>query len=434
MIKVFTHGFALLAGIVLGSMVLLAGCGGDLAGDGFGEFTITIDPGMINGSVNASVKSADKGATVTLTIVPDPGCTLKAVSVSGESGNVPTSVSGINKRTFIMPGEDVYVIAEFSQLYTIAIDSEISNGSVVPSVFSAIQGTEVYLTITPDNFHQISNISVNRQSGTPVSLTFVSDTERRFTMPGEPVMVTAVFTELPKFKITIAGPFANGAVASDLGQAYAGLDVRLTITPAAGFRLRTITVSGLENPSIPLSGSGLTRTFTMPGEAVTVTAVFEEAKAGLMIDNFEPTGANNGTSIWDLNNSGYFSWENPQFHFSSDAKDGPLAGRVICTNWWSRVGRGFSSPIDLSGYSRIIVWMKSDNTDVSFGFRLQSANGWTNWDETYTLGPVTEANVWQQFEFPLDEGINSCNLSAVTEWNFNLSTPCTIYIDSIMAE
>jgi len=58
--------------------------------------------------------------------------------------------------------------------------------------------------------------------------------------------------------------------------AYEGETVTLTIAPDAGYELSSITVYhyGTET-TIPLSGTGLTRTFKMPAGHITVVAVFK---------------------------------------------------------------------------------------------------------------------------------------------------------------
>jgi archaellin len=62
---------------------------------------------------------------------------------------------------------------------------------------------------------------------------------------------------------------AGGSVTADRTSAETGETVTLTITPAAGYELVSLTANG-----VTLYGSGDTRTFTMPARDVTVTAVF----------------------------------------------------------------------------------------------------------------------------------------------------------------
>ncbi|MDR0795411.1 MAG: DUF6383 domain-containing protein, partial [Tannerella sp.] len=87
------------------------------------------------------------------------------------------------------------------------------------------------------------------------------------------------------------GPYVGGKVTTAppyIGKA--GQLITLVITPDAGYELESITVVNLNNQSvvIPLSGTGNTRTFTMPAHHVCVLAVFksngtavEEVRNGL---------------------------------------------------------------------------------------------------------------------------------------------------------
>ena len=61
----------------------------------------------------------------------------------------------------------------------------------------------------------------------------------------------------------------NGTVTASPTSAAAGEEVTLTVSPSAHYQLSTISASG-----VTLSGSGNTRTFTMPASNVTVSATF----------------------------------------------------------------------------------------------------------------------------------------------------------------
>ena len=77
-----------------------------------------------------------------------------------------------------------------------------------------------------------------------------------------------------KYDVNIS-EMTNGSVAASAARAEAGETVTLTITPSAGYKLATIAVTDTDEGNVALSGSGNTRTFTMPAKAVTVSATFE---------------------------------------------------------------------------------------------------------------------------------------------------------------
>ena len=77
--------------------------------------TVTIQPSL-NGKVTADNISAAEGATVTLTVQPDAGYTLAALTVTDGNGNKLTLVAnGNGKYTFTMPATNVTVAATFAK-------------------------------------------------------------------------------------------------------------------------------------------------------------------------------------------------------------------------------------------------------------------------------------------------------------------------------
>ena len=71
------------------------------------------------------------------------------------------------------------------------------------------------------------------------------------------------------------GTFDNGTVAaSKTSGVAAGETVTLTVTPASWYDLKTLAVTAADSSAVATSGTGNTRTFTMPAQNVTVTATF----------------------------------------------------------------------------------------------------------------------------------------------------------------
>ena len=75
------------------------------------------------------------------------------------------------------------------------------------------------------------------------------------------------------YTITIANGITNGTVTANPASATAGSTVTLTITPAVGYSLNSISAATGSN-TVTLSGTGNTKTFTMPAGNVTVNASF----------------------------------------------------------------------------------------------------------------------------------------------------------------
>ena len=102
------------------------------------------------------------------------------------------------------------------------------------------------------------------------------------------------------YYVGVALSYAGGKVeATTAGDnpwlAVEGSEVTLTATPDAGYRLDTLYAVDYNNPRrpVPLTGSGLTRTFTMPAHHITVVAVFR--LTGVSVEDI---GDNRGMKVY----------------------------------------------------------------------------------------------------------------------------------------
>ena len=77
------------------------------------------------------------------------------------------------------------------------------------------------------------------------------------------------------YSVTI-GETTNGQISVSSTEVTAGTTVTITATPSQGHKFSGITVTGADGSSIETSGTGNTRTFTMPSQNVTVSATFAE--------------------------------------------------------------------------------------------------------------------------------------------------------------
>ena len=99
-----------------------------------------------------------------------------------------------------------------------------------------------------------------------------------FFMPVANVTISAEFELIPTFAITIAEGIENGTVVADKQEAAEGDVITLTITPAEGFELDYITVTGVNtNVAVPVEDNK----FTMPADAVNINAAFKATATGI---------------------------------------------------------------------------------------------------------------------------------------------------------
>ena len=232
---------------------------------------------------------ATANATVTISTSPATGYELKTLTVKkADNAEVSVTKNG-NNGSFTMPEENVTVSAEFQKInYTISLDPNMSNGTVTASKGGqpvsaenpANYQDEITLTAVPDTGFTLKSLSYKPGEGEAVSVTGEGNT-RTFTMPASNVTVSATFEGLPFNITTVLDPTiggtvsvtGNGVTTNDGTKAKAGTEVTLTVTPNTGFDLvsGSVTVTKASGETVNVTDNK----FTMPTEAVTVTATFE---------------------------------------------------------------------------------------------------------------------------------------------------------------
>jgi hypothetical protein len=179
--------------------------------------TVVIAP-TTNGTVTFSPEAPTPGGTVTLTVTPDPGYKITKSDVEAELTIDPGSAQA-------------------------------------PSL----------MDVTPPN------VGVKLELGGEDPADLNASREYTFTMPEEPysVLVTATFTGIPLFDVTVASS-DHGSVTADKAQAAEGETVTLTITPETGYELDELYyMNGTEK--VTITGTS----FQMPAANVEVHATFK---------------------------------------------------------------------------------------------------------------------------------------------------------------
>lgn len=124
-------------------------------------------------------------------------------------------------------------------------------------------GELVTVTIAYNVGH--NNAVVGTSTGTPVKK--VSDTKYTFLMPNNDVVITASASVM-SFKISVNKN--DGGNVSVKSVANYGETVTVTLSPAEGYSVGNVSASG-----VGLSGSGNTRTFSMPAGNVVLNVSFK---------------------------------------------------------------------------------------------------------------------------------------------------------------
>jgi len=150
----------------------------------------------------------------------------------------------------------------------------------------AAEGDAVSFLVAAETGYTIESVSWKTDTGAAMPLTAaVGSAAYSFIMPGEAVTVTAAFEELvSKYNVTYVVNLPEGGTIGGVKPAKAkeGDTVSFTVEANAGYTLERVirssgggvvkTVTAVDGVS---DGSAVGYSFTMPGEDVTITAVFD---------------------------------------------------------------------------------------------------------------------------------------------------------------
>ncbi|MBP5719000.1 MAG: InlB B-repeat-containing protein, partial [Abditibacteriota bacterium] len=247
-------------------------------------------------------KVAGVGAKIEPTPTLPTGYEIKKITVKDESQNdVSTDVSADTKG-FIMPEYSVTVDIEFGKISSaITIVQPNTGGTItvkngdatLSSGTSADYGDAITLSNTSATGFNFVSYKVTK---TGDENTTIEASNGSFSMPHYPVTVTATFEGAPFGITTVCDPTIGGTVEITGGgvttnenatTAKAGTEVTLTVNPATGFNVGTVKY----NDTTITASEGAYK-FTMPAEAVTVSATF----AGHPVSVSLTVAGNEGTS------------------------------------------------------------------------------------------------------------------------------------------
>ena len=171
-------------------------------------YLVSIDEGIINGTVAASVYEAPEGTNVILTVRPESGYRLIPDSLTYNEVEIALNEEG--EYHFSMPAEDVVITAEFEpipeNIFTIVTDPDISHGKISSDKLEAAAGEKVVIRVTPNNNYRLKVNSLQYNNG----IIRKNGGEYAFEMPEEDVVITAKFEQIPS-EHTESGNLTGGS-------------------------------------------------------------------------------------------------------------------------------------------------------------------------------------------------------------------------------
>lgn len=216
------------------------------------------------------VTEAAAAATITVATEPAAGYELATLTYTPE-GESPVDIKDAG--SFTMPAKAVEVNATFSLIppSQYAITKSTENGTFKVKVGSeevttATEGATVVISdYEGATGYEFASVSVKKNSNNDA----VSVSENSFTMPGEAVTVTVVFSKI-NYTIT-KNAVSNGSITVSAETANYGDEITLTATAADGYSFGAWDVKQGETAVTVTDNK-----FTMPAGNVTVDATFTQ--------------------------------------------------------------------------------------------------------------------------------------------------------------
>ncbi len=164
------------------------------------EYSVTYT--ATNAAINATPEKLAYGTDGVWTFAANAGfflnedCVTVTINGNAYTGFTATPDGSGATLELTVPGTDItgdVVIAVKAKNGPCQIEiSPAQNGSVAANLFEALEGDQVSLTVTPNEFYELETITVEDENGNPVPVA----ADNTFVMPATKVTVTATFTKL----------------------------------------------------------------------------------------------------------------------------------------------------------------------------------------------------------------------------------------------
>ena len=295
----------------------------------------------------------NKGEEAHIRVVTEKGWRVKSVKLNGTE--ITPDENGIY--SFVMTCNSV-VAAETEQITHALTVISGGNGTVTPGSGEFPEGTEVTLTVTPDEGYQVKSAKLN---GKEVALT-----NGKYTLTvTEDCTFEAQFEAVPKDSRTVTVSCGAGGTVTPGTRAYEeGTEVTLTVTPDEGYQVKSAKLNGKE---VALTDGKYTLTVT---EDCTFEVQFVKKSSG---------GSSGGSTGGSTGGSGgSYRPSRPSGDGSTPAVNGKNVSWSDVVSMISGLPSGGSLVINLNGETQVpaevirAIYEKRAKVE----FVIDSAKGW----------------------------------------------------------
>lgn len=258
----------------------------------------------------ATITATGTGGTVTANFTKDDGMNLY-IAGRFHIYNGSSWVNSFDSSDWSNTGDDniKFTWDSTAQKYKVEtgaspaeLTSQISNINPYFFVYDKTNSKSWYATSSTTLTDSTTSVTLSKSSGANNNLRFNStSTDKPVTLWFDPTTGVLSYS-IPTFYDVTVGTATGGSVTASPTRAEEGTTVTLTISANTGYQLSSITAKRTgTSTAVTLSGSGNTRTFTMPASSVTVTPSFSKITwSGLSaVGKYSTTGASGSyTNTW----------------------------------------------------------------------------------------------------------------------------------------
>ena len=255
-----------------GSALLAVTSGG--SGTNPTSYTITFNANDGSENPASATQNFTAGTPQALRSITELGFSKSGFSFAGWGVSADASQASYADGASYTASSNATLYAIWSAIPVYSVNIPVNaNGSVRASPATATAGTEITLSNTPKAGYYFASYSVTDADGEVISVT-----DGKFIMPAKDVNVTVVFNAW-SYMVFGSGLYEYGRVTKYPQEDYimVGTTVTVETEPALDCQLSdlSVTTTGVDKKSVPVSGTGNTRTFVMPACDVVVSATFK---------------------------------------------------------------------------------------------------------------------------------------------------------------